>query len=103
MLAVLNVFSLVLSTIYAFWLMNRLLFGQIKLFAFKLKMTQLLTIYNSIKLKRYWTTKLIDTNEREHFIFIPLIVITLFCGIITDFPVFTLFLPLMVNYTINYF
>lgn len=102
-LAVLNVFSLVLSTIYAFWLMNRLLFGQIKLFTIKLNITNLLTIFNTIKLQRYWTTKLIDTNEREQFIFIPLIIITFFTGIITDFPIFTLFLPLLVNYTINFF
>lgn len=102
-LAVLNVFSLVLSTIYAFWLMNRLLFGQIKLFTIKLNITKLLTVSNTFKLKRYWTTKLIDTNEREQFIFISLIVITFFTGIITDFPIFTLFLPLLVNYTINFF
>ena len=94
-LSILNVFSLVLSTIYAFWLMNRLLFGQIKLFMFKLKISQIFSIYNEIKIKRYWTTKLIDTNQREFFIFLPLISITFFC--------FTLFLPLMVNYTITFF
>lgn len=102
-LAILNVFSLVLSTIYAFWLMNRLLFGQIKLFTFRLKVSKLLSISNTIQMKRFWTTKLIDTNEREYFIFVPLIAITFFCGIITDFPLSTLFLPLMVNYTINFF
>src|SRR5690606_20411890 len=102
-LAFLNVFSLVLSTIYAFLLRNRFLFGQIKLFTIKLNITKLLTVSNTLKLNRYWTTKLIDTNEREQFIFIPLIVITFFTGIITDFPIFTLFLPLLVNYTINFF
>lgn len=103
MLVVLNVFSLVLTTIYAFWLMNRLLFGQIKLFVFTLKASLISFIFNTVQLKRYWTTKLVDTNKREHFVFLPLIIITFFSGIITDFPIFTLFLPLMVNYTINYF
>src|SRR5690606_2034911 len=32
--AIINIFSLVLSTIFAFWLMNRILFGQLRTFKY---------------------------------------------------------------------
>jgi proton-translocating NADH-quinone oxidoreductase chain M len=101
LLAVLNIFSLILSTIYAFWLMNRILFGQIILFYFKLIIKNRHLHFSTIKLKRYWTNNLVDTNKREHFILVPLILISFFCGIITEYPIHTLFLPLVVNFYIN--
>lgn len=101
LLSVLNIFSLILSTIYAFWLMNRILFGQIILFSFKLIIKHRNLHVNTIQLKRYWTNHLVDTNKREHFILAPLIIISFFCGVITDFPIHTLFFPLIVNFYIN--
>lgn len=101
LLSILNIFSLILSTIYAFWLMNRILFGQIILFSFKLIIKYRNLNCNIVQLKRYWTNNLVDTTQREHFILAPLIIISFFCGIITDFPIHTLFLPLIINFYIN--
>lgn len=102
-LAVLNIFSLILSTIYAFWLMNRILFGQIQKFIYKLKINIANLFFKSIKFSRLWTTNLIDINLREAIIIIPLINITFFLGIITDFPIHTLFVDLFVNFFLNLF
>jgi proton-translocating NADH-quinone oxidoreductase chain M len=100
-LSILNIFSLILSTIYAFWLMNRILFGQIKFYSLKLKAKIFNLNLNEIKLKRYWTTKLIDMNKREHLMLNPLVSISFFCGIVTDFPTHILFFPLAIHFYIT--
>lgn len=101
--AILNIFSLILSTIYAFWLMNRILFGQFCKYYYKLILNNNNISLNSLYFSRLWTNNIIDVNLRELGALNPLIIITFFSGIITHFPIQTLFLPLFVNFYFNYF
>src|SRR5690606_12883053 len=101
-LSIINILSLILSTIYAFLLMNRVLFGQICQFTYMLKCKFNFKLKN-LKLNRFWTLNLVDIKKREFITLSPLISITFFFGLITDFPIHLLFLPLCINFTINFF
>jgi len=104
-LAIINILSLILSTIYAFWLMNRILFGQIRKFTYilKCKLIFIFANFKTLKLNRFWTFNLVDIKQREIITLTPLINITFFFGLITDFPIHTLFVPLCIHFSITFF
>lgn len=102
-LSIINIFSLILSTIYAFWLMNRILFGQLRKYAYEFVSSNGLIYFKQLTLKRLWTVNLPDITLREMVILQPLINITFFLGLITDFPIQTLFLSLFINFYFNFY
>jgi NADH:ubiquinone oxidoreductase subunit 4 (subunit M) len=71
--------SLILSASYSLWVLNRLLFGNIKTW----KRTQILKNANLSVI--CWPISFTDINRKEFRMFLPLIVLTIFIGIFPEF------------------